>query len=225
MDLASLLAETAQQQQVLKDRAIHLISGEIGEDHLDLCNELLAYHFTPEFKGAVTLIINSPGGSCEVGWAIIDVMNFVRYPIQTVAVGTVASMAADIFAHGDFRVIGENSTIMIHPHSSAGVGSHTHLIATYKGDLIEHERRLKHYTINSKYKTPDEVQKALFSTPGDDLYLTPKEVLAHGLADEIAVVDKEARRQKAKDEFRKFTKTVSTPKQVVAKQTKRARSK
>lgn len=225
MDLTALLSSINEQSSSLKDKAIHLVSGEISEDHLEICSELLAYHFNPDFKGSVTLIINSPGGSCEVGWALIDVMNFVRYPIQTVAVGTVASMAADIFAHGDYRVIGENATIMIHPHSSVGAGSHTHLIATYKGDLIEHERRLKHYTLNSKYKTQDEVQKALFSTPGDDLYLTPQEVLSHGLADEIAIVNKEERRKKAKDEFRKFTKAINTPQQSKLKSSRPKRNK
>lgn len=212
MELAELLA-SVQKNSISENRAIHLISGEINEDHLDICNELLAYHFNPEFKGSVTLIVNSPGGSCEVGWAIVDVMNFVRFPIQTVAVGTVASMAVDIFINGDYRVIGENATLMIHPHSTTGIGSHTHLIASFKGDTIEHDRRLKHFTINSKYKTKEEVQKTLFSTPGDDLYLTPEETISHGLADEIAIVNKEERRKKAKDEFRKFTKITASSEQ------------
>lgn len=214
MDLASLLASVQEGNELTKNRAIHLISGEINEDHLDICNELLAYHFNPDFKDPVVLIINSPGGSCEVGWAIVDVMNFVRYPIQTVAVGTVCSMAVDIFINGDYRVMGENSTLMVHPHSTTVTGSHTSLIASLKGDMIEHERRLKHFTVNSLHKTKEEAQKNLFSTPGDDLYLTPEDALKHGLVDEIAKVDKEERRRKARDEFRKFAEASQPSKQV-----------
>lgn len=182
--------------KVLKERAILMLSGPIGEQHLGVCHELLAYHFRPDFNEPITLLINSPGGSCEIGWAIVDVMNFIRLPVHTVCIGLAASMAADIFVNGDHRTMGEHSTLMIHSHSSMSVGSHSRLIATLKGDMIEHNRRVQHYVTNSKYASRKEVEDNLLETKGEDLYLDPKECLSHGLTDEIAVSNKKAKRRK-----------------------------
>jgi ATP-dependent Clp protease, protease subunit len=182
--------------KILKDRAILMLSGAIGEAHLGICHELLSYHFMPDFNEPITLLINSPGGSCEIGWAIIDIMNFIRLPIHTVAIGLAASMAADIFVNGDKRTVGEHATVMIHPHSSISAGSHSKLLATMKGDIIEHNRRLQHYVTNSKYHSAKEVEGNLFSIRGEDLYLTPEECVQHGLADDISFSDKKTKRKK-----------------------------
>lgn len=182
--------------EVLKERAIMMLSGPIGESHLAICHELLSYHFRTDFNDPITLLINSPGGACEVGWAIVDVMNFIRLPVHTVVIGLAASMAADIFVNGDHRTMGEHSTLMIHPHSSISAGSHSKLIATLKGDMIEHNRRIQHYVTNSKYTNKEEVEEHLLETKGEDLYLSPQECLTHGLTDAIAVSDKKTKRRK-----------------------------
>lgn len=185
------------QPKALKERAILMLSGPIGEQHLGICHELLMYHFRSDFNDPITLLINSPGGACEIGWAIVDVMNFIRLPVHTVCIGLAASMAADIFVNGDHRTMGEHSTLMIHPHSSISAGSHSKLIATLKGDVIEHNRRVQHYVTNSKYQNQQEVEDNLLETKGEDLYLSPEECLQHGLTDEIAVSDKKAKRRKS----------------------------
>lgn len=183
--------------KVLRDRAILILAGEIQGGHLGIVQELLHLHYTESFNDHITMLINSPGGSTDIGWAIVDVMNFIRLPVHTVCIGMAASMAADIFANGDHRVMGEHSTLMIHPHSSISAGTHNRLIASLKGDLIEHNRRLQHYVTNSKYETADDVESLLFSTKGDDLWLTPQECLEHGLTDAIATSDKKRKRRKA----------------------------
>lgn len=179
----------------LRERAIILLSGAIGDNHLSLTHQLLELHYTPGFNEEIQLLINSPGGDASVGWAIIDVMNYIRLPIHTVALGYVCSMAADIFVNGDTRTMGEHSTLMVHPHSTGQYGTHHQLIAAAKGNTIEHHRRLVHYQNNSKYTTFDEVQKELFNVLGDDLYLSPEECMKHGLCDEIAVPNKGKRRK------------------------------
>lgn len=179
----------------LKSRAILLLSGPINETHLGLAHQLLELHYTPNFNEEIQLLINSPGGDTSIGWAIVDVMNYIRLPIHTISLGLVCSMAADIFVNGDRRTMGEHSTLMIHPHSTVNFGNHHQLIAAAKGDTIEHYRRLNHYLNNSKYTTIEQVQKELFSVPGDDLYLTPEECMKHGLCDDIAVSNKGKRRK------------------------------
>lgn len=176
-----------------EDPQIILLAGEICDGHMDIVNTLLHYHYG-DFKGPVQLLINSPGGQVDVGWAIIDTMNFIRLPVYTIAVGYVCSMAADIFVNGDVRTAGEHSTLMIHQHSTGAIGKYSDMIAAAEGDRIEHERRLKHYQVNSKYKTQDKVKEKLFKD-NKDLWLTPDEMLKHGLCDKIALANKAKRRK------------------------------
>lgn len=178
---------------ILKEKAIMLLSGPINVGHLALAGQLLAYHYDDSFKEPITLLINSPGGSCDVGWAIIDVMNFIRLPIHTVAIGASASMAADIFANGDKRTIGEHGSLMIHSHSNMVAGTHSQLISAMKGDQMEMDRRRHHYLNNSICTTLDEVQSTFFSK--DDLYLTPADCVKLGIADEIALSNKKDKRE------------------------------
>ena len=209
----------------LRERAILFLNGEIDQNHLQICATLLNYHFTEDFNEPIQLIINSDGGNCSIGWSIIDVMNFIRLPIHTIALGVVASMAADIFANGDTRTIGEHSTLMIHPHSAVRFGSHSSLLASSRADAIEHNRRLTHYVNNSKYKSTKEVEEKLFTTRGDDLWLTPEEVLEHGLCDEIAVADRSKRRKAFRSVHSDGGKTARIPRKPRATATKTKRPK
>jgi ATP-dependent Clp protease protease subunit len=181
--------------EILEERAILFLNGPISDNHLNVCASLLDYHYRKDFNDPITLIINSDGGACSIGWSIIDTMNFIRLPVHTTALGTVASMAADIFVNGDHRTIGEHSTLLIHPHSVMRYGSFNQLVANHKMDHIEHTRRVAHYLNNSKYNTKKDVEEQLFTTKGDDLWLTPEEVLNHGLCDKIAKTDKAKRRK------------------------------
>ena len=50
-------------------------------------------HFNSGFNEPIQIIINSPGGFTDAGWAFIDMMEFVKNEIITIAVGEIASMA------------------------------------------------------------------------------------------------------------------------------------
>lgn len=169
----------------LKKKGVLVLHSQITEEHLDIANKLLEYHYDEEWNTPITLLINSPGGYTTVGWSIIDVMNYIRLPVHTVALGEVCSIAADIFINGDQRTLGEHSTVMIHPHSGGSVGTYHELIASTKGDIIEHQRRILHYLKNSRYNSEEAVVQAFFRNPGD-LYLSPQEVIEHGLADSVS---------------------------------------
>lgn len=69
----------------------------------------------------ITLIINSPGGEVNSGFAATDVMLGITSPIRTVCMGTAASMGAILFLAGDERIITPHSKLLIHdPSFSAG---------------------------------------------------------------------------------------------------------
>ena len=64
----------------------------------------------------VHLYINSPGGSISAGLAIYDTMQYVSCPIETVCIGSAASMGAILLAAGTpgKRRALPNARIMIH---------------------------------------------------------------------------------------------------------------
>lgn len=62
----------------------------------------------------IELYINSPGGSIDDGFALIDLMRNVKSPIHTIAQGTVASMASLIFIAGNLRFAYKHSVLMYH---------------------------------------------------------------------------------------------------------------
>jgi ATP-dependent Clp protease protease subunit len=62
----------------------------------------------------IEIYINSPGGSIDDGFALIDLMRNVKSPIHTIAQGTVASIATLIFVAGNKRYSYSNSVLMLH---------------------------------------------------------------------------------------------------------------
>ena len=52
-------------------------------------------------RSPITVIINSPGGSADSGFAMYDAMKMVACPIRTLVVGLCASAGVTIFMGGD----------------------------------------------------------------------------------------------------------------------------
>jgi ATP-dependent Clp protease protease subunit len=203
-ELAELLSQknTKAQPEEIEDIFQIMPFGNFGHDALsdrgilfidDLINKmsvkqafksLIELHFNEEFTDTVQIIINSPGGYTDAGWAFIDLMKFVKNPIRTIAIGESASMATMIFVAGDERVMSPNSSIMIHNFSAMHAGTHDDLIANRKADDIMNKKILEHFKKYSNLKTDKLVKQHLLT--GRDNFLTPQEALEFGLCDKIS---------------------------------------
>ncbi len=169
----------------LSDRGIIILDKEITVESLrKASNTLYKLHFDPNFKEEVQIILNSPGGVCSAGWAFIDLMDFVKMKIKTVAMGEIASMATMIFVAGDQRTMAPNSQAMIHNFHSVTWGTYDDLVANRKSEDMENQRILSHFMRCSKHKAEKDVKKHLLV--GRDLWLTPNEMKTHGLADSVS---------------------------------------
>ena len=74
-----------------------------------------------ESNDPINLIISSPGGDVDYGFAIIDEIEKCKFDVNALAVGRVASMAALIFAACKKRMMNKHSRILIHnPYLSSG---------------------------------------------------------------------------------------------------------
>lgn len=180
----SLAQRWLESQAALENRGVIFITGMISNEALAyITRKILTLHFDPNFTDDIQLIINSGGGYVDAGWALIDLLSFVDNRVITVAMGEVASMAASIFMAGDYRIMTQNATCMIHHFTTVSGGNYRDLIAQRKAEDMEYHKLLRHLINCSKYKTEKDVVKNLLLD--QDNFLSPEEVKKHGLCDQI----------------------------------------
>jgi ATP-dependent Clp protease, protease subunit len=183
-DPFEFFSQFGEENKNLENRGIIFISGPISKETLSRAGKrLLTLHFDKEFKDDIQIIINSPGGFCDAGWAFIDLMTFCSNRIVTIAMGETCSMGTNIFIAGDHRIMAPNAQSMIHHFSWAAMGNYADLVAQRKAEDMEHQREMEHLLKCSKYKTFADVEKYLLLD--QDHWLTPKEMKKHGLCDQI----------------------------------------
>jgi ATP-dependent Clp protease protease subunit len=139
-------------------------------------------------KEPITLYLASPGGECDAGWALIDLMEKIKkhgIPIRTICAGSCSSMAAVILAAGSVgeRYAFPSSRIMIH---QAGV----ELTGGKLDDIANTTRELQYWTdTTAKYlskvtkKPVKDIEKELCY----DNYMSPTEAKKFGIIDKVDV--------------------------------------
>jgi len=100
---------------LLKERIVFL--GQAIDDHAaNLVVAQMLYLAREDSEQEIHLYIHSPGGSVYAGLAIYDTMQMVQCPIETIAVGSTASMGTVLLAAGSpgRRFALPNATVHIH---------------------------------------------------------------------------------------------------------------
>jgi ATP-dependent Clp protease protease subunit len=132
------------QYKMLKTRTI-LLSGEIKKD---LAERAIRQLLLLEDMGdePIRIFIDSPGGDADAGFAIFDMIRFVKAPVWTIGMGLVASAAAIILlaAPREQRVGLPNSHYLIHQPLSGirGVATDIEIHARELDKLREKINRL-----------------------------------------------------------------------------------
>jgi ATP-dependent Clp protease protease subunit len=130
--------------KMLKTRTI-LLSGEIKKD---LAERTIRQLLLLEDMGdePIRIFIDSPGGDADAGYAIFDMIRFVKPPVWTIGMGLVASAAAIIqLASPKERRVGlPNSHYLIHQPLSGirGVATDIEIHARELDKLREKINRL-----------------------------------------------------------------------------------
>lgn len=76
----------------LKTRQI-ILSGEINKDLADAIARQLLILDSEDSKSPIYMYIDSPGGDVDAGFAIFDVIRFVKAPVYLIGMGLIASAA------------------------------------------------------------------------------------------------------------------------------------
>ena len=175
--------ENGKKEKGLSDYGIIYLSGVIEDGTSEnVCKEIIEYNISGKIDH-IQLIINSAGGSCSAGFAIIDIMEWSRLPIYTTGIGMIASMSLLVFMTGTKgrRVITPRTSMLSHRYSSMTWGNHSQLLANRKEQDLEHDRIVDHYMRYSGIQSKEELEKYLLRDV--DTWLTPEEAVKFGLVD------------------------------------------
>lgn len=170
--------------RLLKDRIIYL-----GEDVNPTTSSLIVAQMlfleSEDPDKEIYFYINSPGGSITDGMAIVDTMNYIKCPVETVCVGLAASMGAVLLTAGEKgkRFAMPNSEIMIHQPLIGGGGLQGQAteIKIHADHLVRTREKLNKFLSERTGKPLDVIEK---DTERDN-YMTAEEALEYGLIDGI----------------------------------------
>ena len=134
----------------------------------------------------MTIIINSPGGQVIPTFGAYDHLLSLRkrgHHITTVGRGMVASAATILFQAGDERIIGSETSTLIHEISTIALGKLPDLEDEVAFAKALQERILNIYVSRCGGKTTKEYLREHWARK--DWWLDANEILEIGLADEI----------------------------------------
>ena len=166
--------------KLLETRQI-ILSGEVNKALAEkVVNQLLILDAASDEP--IYVYIDSPGGDVDSGYAIFDMMRFVKSPVITVGMGLVASAGALIFLASpkERRIALPNSHYLIHQPLSGMKG-----VAT---DIEIHAQELEKAKEKINLLISEETGVKLEQVKKDterDYWMNAQEALEYGLAGKI----------------------------------------
>ncbi len=132
----------------------------------------------------ITVILNSPGGSIDAGFAIWDQLKMTSSPITTIVTGMAASMGSILMLTADKgkRFATPKSRVMIHQPRLSGViqGQATDLEIQAK-EILKMRKLLIEIYMQATGKSYEALEKSL----DRDAWMTAEEAKSFGLLDRI----------------------------------------
>ena len=167
-------------QRMLKSRTV-LVSGEINKS---LAERVIRSLILLEEESAepIRVYIDSPGGDADAGYAIFDMMRFVKPQITMIGMGLVASAAAIILlaAPRERRVGLPNSHYLIHQPMSGTRG-----VAT---EIEIHAKEIEKLRAKINRMIAEETGQPLEKVEKDtdrDYWMNSEEAVAYGLISRV----------------------------------------
>jgi len=169
----------------LEDEGVLMLFGPIsGSSVQPLIHSILEHNLRRD-RPHLRLYINSPGGSVDQGFALLDIMAWSRIPIHTTGMGQIASMALLILMAGarGRRTLLSRTSVLSHRFSTTVAGTHADLLASRVHEDQMYARILEHYARCTGVQDLASIEAQLLRPT--DRWLTADEAVALGLADRV----------------------------------------
>ena len=169
--------------RLLKDRIV-MVQGQVEDTMANAIVAQLLFLDAQDNTKDIYMYINTPGGSVSAGLAIVDTMNFIKSPVQTIVMGVAASMGTIIASSGTKgkRFMLPNAEYMIHqPMGGTGGGTQQTDMAIAAQHLLKTRERLEKILANNSGQTLDKIHV----DAERDNWMTAEETLEYGFIDAI----------------------------------------
>ena len=169
--------------RLLKDRIITL-TGQVEDNMANSIIAQLLFLDAQDPTKDIYLYVNTPGGSVSAGLAIVDTMNFIKADVQTIVMGTAASMGTIIASSGTKgkRFMLPNAEYLIHqPMGGTGGGTQQTDMAIAAEHLLNTRNKLEKILAENSGKTVKQIHK----DAERDYWMSAEETLAYGFIDQI----------------------------------------
>jgi len=167
--------------RLMMDRLLW-VAGPVNDRMSTIVQAQLLFLSQQDSKKAITMHIDSPGGSVKSGLSMVDVMHYIPNPIATINTGMAASMGSVLLGAGTkgMRSSLRFSKTMLHQSSGGAMGN----IQDARITMNEWEKINKTlFELLGEYcgKTAEQVT----NDAQRDLWLSADEALAYGIIDEV----------------------------------------
>ncbi|MCI0341418.1 MAG: ATP-dependent Clp protease proteolytic subunit [Planctomycetales bacterium] len=172
---------------LLRSRSL-VISREVSDRLADRVFKQLLILEEMDPQKPITVYVNSPGGSADSGFAIFDMMRFVRAPVRTVCSGLCASAAVMIYlgARKGQRYSFPNSRFLIHQPSTAAFGAASDIEIT-ANEILAIRERYNTIVADETGRKASDVEK----DANRDFWLPADRAKEYGLVDRIVATRSE----------------------------------
>jgi ATP-dependent Clp protease protease subunit len=169
------------ESELLESRTI-IVGEEVSDLMYRKVATTLAILERKDSKKPITVLVNSPGGAADVGFALYDLFRFSEAPIRTVANGLVASAAVLIFlgAPQGKRLSLPNSRFLLHQPSTVTHGQSTDIDIAAR-QIVALKRRYNEIVAEATGKPFATVEH----DADRDFWLTAGEAKAYGLVNRV----------------------------------------
>ncbi len=173
-------------EKMMETRTI-LLSGEVNKE---LAEKVIRQLLLLEAAGdePIKVFIDSPGGDVDAGFAIFDMMRFVKPDVYTIGMGLVASAGALILLASpkEFRIALPNSHYLIHQPLSGIRGVATE-IEIHARELEKLRKKLNKLI---SAETGQDISKVEKDTDRD-YWMNAEEALSYGLVSRVVTERKD----------------------------------
>lgn len=172
---------------IMLSKRIIFVQGEVNDLMANTIVASLLYLQMDNPDQAITMYINSPGGSVTAGLAIKDTMDYIMRSgteVHTIGMGSCASMGAFLLASGQpgHRYALKNTQVMIHQPLGGFQGQATDIMI--RADLMmKTKETLTRYL--SDYTQGKVDYETMWAMCERDNFLSSAEALEVGLIDQI----------------------------------------
>jgi ATP-dependent Clp endopeptidase proteolytic subunit ClpP len=130
----------------------------------------------------IKLYVTSYGGILDAGLAAMDFISSSDIPIDTIALGVVASAGTLLTLSGQHKYITPSTRFMVHQFTGGAWGTYQQLKVSAKNHKNLDKFLMAFYLKHSKLP-----KKKLRKLLNKDLYLNAKQVVKYGMADTVGV--------------------------------------